>query len=591
MRVRQRAGAVAAFLGQVIVAPVRDGRLRPSQWHPALRMLALMTLVAVLAAFAHIIAAEEMRAAGTLVPVGPDMYLPADAMPMTAIGMFLAMTLLQTAALHLSVPLRIVALAALAAATAGSMSQSGDAGPLLWLPLFALGGLLLFHLVRLGRRFSTVEVVVVAVLVFCCTQLGMVGADEALQLGFETRGLILTTQMQFFWTLAVPALLVAGAALTQVAVTSGEAVGTIAARRLGTRTLQALIGVLVVWRSWVTITEFVGTTADLRIPDLFGTLLALLVAGAIAAPFAVRARRVPGRERVATGALADTFGGVSYLLAALATLWMVLPQTLLGAQALLLKLAIDAPDWVWAAANVPNQSLTPSVSRLAAGAVCLVLAWRAAGRGRWLGAVLVAGFMGPQVVHLAATLAPGAPIGFSDEALGLWLHLALLAGVAAVAATGGADHRRLGALLAAAAILTIHDFRHVLENPLAAVVGFSALAAILFGVAWRVLTDGALTHGDSRAFPRDTRILLYLANIAFVTTVVMFSALTRDATGFFDISRWEELGDEVFAQPLHLAAVLVALVVAAVGPERDDAAQSPAMSSSVTSSSESSTRV
>src|SRR5699024_9042339 len=153
-----------------------------------------------------------------------------------------------------------------------------------------------------------------------------------------------------------------------------------------------------------------------------------------------------------------------------------------------------------------------------AGALCLLPAWRLAGRGKWLGAVLVAGFMGPQVVFLLTTLSPEAPLGFSGEALGLWLQLALLATVAVVAARG-ANQRRLAALLAAAAILTLHDFRHVLENPLAAVIGFSALAAILFGVTWRVLTDGEFTHGDSRNFPQGTRVLLYLANILFVTTV------------------------------------------------------------------------
>src|SRR5699024_777386 len=125
-------------------------------------------------------------------------------------------------------------------------------------------------------------------------------------------GMVLTTQMQFVWMLAVPALLAAGTALTQVAVTSGEAVGTVASRRLGPLGMQALIGVLVLWRCWVSVTDFAGTTPDLWLPDLFGTLLALALAAALAAPFVVRARKVPDRERAETGALADSFGGVSY---------------------------------------------------------------------------------------------------------------------------------------------------------------------------------------------------------------------------------------------------------------------------------------
>lgn len=592
MRARQRAGAVAAFVGHVLVAPVRDGKLRPAQWHPGIQVLGALTFVTVLAGLAHIIAAEEMRRGGTLVNVGPDMYLPSAAMPMVAVGIFLAMTLLQTAALHVAVPLRVVAFVALAATTFASLSQTTSEGLLLWVPLGSLAALVLFHVVRIGRRFNSIEVVVVAAIVFCCTQPGMLDADAALQLGFETRGLVLTSQMQFVWMLAVPGLVAAGTALTQVAVTSGEAVGTVTSRRLGSRTLQVAVGVLVLWRCWVGVTDFAGTTRDRWLPELGGSLLAILVAAGIATPFVLRARRVPGRELAEPGALADSFGGVSYLLAALSTLWVVLPQSLLSVQSLLLRLGRETPEWVWTITEIPNHPLTPSVSRLAAGLLCLLLAWRWAGRGQWLGAVLVAGFMGPQVIYLLAVLTPETPLGFTSEALGLWLLMALLVAVALVAVSRDPSPRRLGALLSAAAILTLHDFRHILENPLAAVIGFSALAAILFGITWRVLTDGEFTHGDSRAFPRGTRVLLYLANIAFVTTVVMFSALTRDATGFFDLSQWEELGDEVFAYPLYFTAVLVSLFIAAVDPPRPgEAPQSSEITSSVTSSSDSSTRV
>ncbi|GAB3822619.1 hypothetical protein GCM10028820_33650 [Tessaracoccus terricola] len=592
MRARQRVGAVAAFVGHVLVAPVRDGQLKPSQWHPMLRILGALTLVAVLAAVAHVIAAEEMRRAGDVVSVGPDIYLPAAAMPMVSAGLFLAMTLLQTAALHVAVPLRVVALAALAATTFGSLSQTTERGLVLWVPLGALVALVLFHLVRAGRRFASFEVIVVAVLVFCCTQAGMLDSDAAFQFGFETRGLVLTAQMQFVWTLAVPALVAAGTALTQVAVTSGEAVGAVASRRLGASALQAAIGVLVLWRCWVGITDFAGATRDRWLPELFGSLLVLALTVCIAAPFVLRARRVPDRERAEPGALADSFGGVSYLLAALATLWLVFPNTLHGVRSLLVNLGRDVPEWIWTVTGITNHPLVPSVSRLVAGGLCLLLAWRWARRGQWLGAVLVAGFIGPQVIFLVLTLRPETPLGFSSEALGLWLLLALLVTVAVVAASRDSSPRRLGALLSAAAILTLHDFRHALENPLAALIGFSALASVLFGITWRVLTDGEFTHGDSRAMPQGTRVLLYLANIAFVTTVVMFSALTRDATGFFDLSTWEELGDEVFAYPLYFTAVLVALFIAAFDPRRGDTTtQSPAMTSSVSSSSDSSTRV
>lgn len=581
------------FLGHVLVAPVVDGRPEPATWHPVLRLLGGISCVAFLAALAHIIAAEQMRAVGPLVPAGPELHLPAAAVPMVAVGVFLAMTLLQTAALHLAWPLRILALVAGAATVGGSVINASQTPVLLWAAVGSWVVLVVFHLARIGRRFSGLEVVVVAGCVFVGTQLPMLGSGAALALGYEMRGLVLTSQMQFLLPLAVPALITAGTALAQVAVTSGEAVGAVAVRKLGLRSLQIALAALLLWRTWVLWRDLSGSIPSLLVPDLVASLLALLVATGVAVPFVVRARRHGSTEVAGPGSLADVFGGVSYLLAAAATLWMIVPNAVMALPTFLLGAGLQTPDWVWQSTAIVNHSWTPTLSRVVAAVLCLGVAWRWARRGKWLGGVLVAAFLGPQLVSFVGVLLPDASLRFSTTGLGFWLHAALLAATVVVAVRRDDDQRRVAALLGAAAILTLHDFRDVLENPVAAALGFSALGALLFGTVWRVLTDGEFTRGDSRGFPQPTRVLLYLANAMFVTTVLAYSALTRDATGFLDIAIWEDIGDSIFAVGLWFAAVLVALWLAVSTPrsQPDTTPQSVLTNSYVNSSREPSTRV
>lgn len=593
MRILGRSGAVAQFLGQVLVAPVRDGRLEPASWPAAIRIAGAFVLVGFLSTLAHIIAAEQIRSRGTMVLVGPDLYLPASGMPVLAVGVFLSMTLLQTAALHLLWPLRILALVAGATAVGVSAMNATTTPGIIAISVVAYLALIPLHLLRLRRRFAAFELATVAVLTFCGTQLPMLASDSAARLGYETRGMVITSQLQFMWLLAVPALVTAGTALTQVSVTAGEAVGSVAVDRLGVRTLQAAIGILLAWRTWVVASTYFGRLAAVMNAEVAGSLLALLLACVIALPIIIRARRHGDVDEAGPGALAGAFGGVSFLLVSLSSLWLLLPNAVLIVPVLLVPVGASAPDWLWSIAGIGNHALAAPLSRIAAGALVLGLTWRRAARGEWLGGIIVAAFLGMQLVVLANAAIPSAPIDVSAGGLAVWLQLALLLATALIAASRRADPARLGALLAAVAILSLHDFRDILENPMAALLGFSALASVLFGVLWRLLTDGGFTREDSPRLPRPTRVLLFLANIMFVGTAVAFSALTRDATGFFDISVWERAGDVFYGTPLWMGAVLVALWKAVfgtpAGPQAPD--QSPSTNSTVSSSSVPSTLV
>ena len=182
------------------------------------------------------------------------------------------------------------------------------------------------------------------------------------------------------------------------------------------------------------------------------------------------------------------------------------------------------------------------------------------GRGRWQVGALAAAFAVPQALLLLTGLLPNWMSPDLDRsATALWLQISFTAAVILVAIRREFTRERARMLLTVGAVLVVHDLRFILDDPLSWVVGFSSVAVLLFGLTWRLLTDGEFTHADTKTLPRTTRVLLYLANAGFACTLLLFSTLTRDTTGYFDLEVWEKLGDDVFAPPLLITVVLLGL--------------------------------
>jgi hypothetical protein len=65
-----------------------------------------------------------------------------------------------------------------------------------------------------------------------------------------------------------------------------------------------------------------------------------------------------------------------------------------------------------------------------------------------------------------------------------------------------------------------------------------------------------VTHGDSAAYPRASRVLLFLANAVFGVTVLAFGTLARDLGAAIDLDAFAQFGDELLGTALILAAVM-----------------------------------
>ena len=123
--------------------------------------------------------------------------------------------------------------------------------------------------------------------------------------------------------------------------------------------------------------------------------------------------------------------------------------------------------------------------------------------GRWR--ALAAAFAVPQALLLLTGLLPNwiSP-DLDRSATALWLQISFTAAVILVAIRREFTRERARMLLTVGAVLVVHDLRFILDDPLSWVVGFSSVAVLLFGLTWRLLTDGEFTHADTKTLPRTT---------------------------------------------------------------------------------------
>ena len=91
-------------------------------------------------------------------------------------------------------------------------------------------------------------------------------------------------------------------------------------------------------------------------------------------------------------------------------------------------------------------------------------------------------------------------------------------------------------------------------------LGFSGAALVLFGLTWDLLTgSGSWANGDSRRFPRPTRVLLMLTNSVLTMTVLAYAALIRDGSTTIYLDPYAEIGNLILGTALLGAAVIGAL--------------------------------
>ncbi len=546
--------AVRDVLRITFVEPVRHGRPRPREWPRGLPEVGVaVTVLFGLLALA-IVFAVPLREGGELTysPSSSD-TVPVLTVPLLLTGVLFSFILAVTAALHASWWLRL-SLLVLGAAVVFFFAIRAWYNPLLiGVSVVFYLALVLFTLVRARRAYAWWELVVVAGLLLAATVLPWLAPAGEVTWGVDLRATALDGALVSLQILILPAMLVAGSAPAQIVVTGAQAT---ASRPVGRGLFWTGFGVAVAWLAVVT---WLGVGSDDLTPSaIVGALVALLATTSLVGVLLWRAdyRTPPGPARYP-----EVWGGWLYPLAVAMVVANVvtLPAIIVRSLATVVGLP-EVAAAIDAGLNLFLDNNPGVLGRGLLGLVVLVLAVRFAGRSRMVEAVALGGFA-VLVLLDALGLVPGLRFlhDRSAAAMGLLASVVALAAALVAAARRRFGRDRAVGVLTVVLLAVLYPHRDLISDPLTTVFASTGAVVLVFGLAWRVFTEAEITSGDSRRYPRSTRVLLFLANALLATTGVAFVALSRGLGTDADPTVWAELGDATLGDPLFLAGLVAGL--------------------------------
>ncbi|MDO5681556.1 MAG: hypothetical protein Q4G46_01835, partial [Propionibacteriaceae bacterium] len=167
---------------------------------------------------------------------------------------------------------------------------------------------------------------------------------------------------------------------------------------------------------------------------------------------------------------------------------------------------------LWFPIGLASQALDPAIllaiGHFAGTIAAIVLTARSISRGDTLGAAL-----GPALAVGMAMLGIGffGPVVVREQLMYPVLALILVGALVRWAMLR--QLRELHWLLVSIGLLLLLAirWRHILAEPIAAALGFTAAGVLFFGLIWRVLTDAGFTRVGSPRFPIDSRAFLFAA--------------------------------------------------------------------------------
>ncbi|OYO25265.1 hypothetical protein CGZ93_02135 [Enemella dayhoffiae] len=552
---------VRFILFRTFVDPIREGHLKQNRAHPwpvgfrwlvgiSVGLYALLTLLG--------LAAPRLRAIDLVADA--DLSLPWVTAPFLVLAAIVGLSLGYVAAIHagwrVQVPLGLILLVVLG-------GTPGGQGVGLILTGVVLVLLLAFALWRRRRPFSLWEFVV-AVLLIGAVLLQRLLAPFFFGVSLNNWGLGLLG----YWTslltiITTPSALLAGAAMTEIAI----ALGTWTARgvweavpgpdprprlraMVGGSLLSAVVLGAVAREVQLALTEvnmdltgLAWATGYVLVAALTGLLVLRLAPGG----------RAPGVPTDADD-LSSSWSRTSWPLA------LILGASVFGTLFLSLFLSLF---------GVRQQALewAQSQSAVFCGLAAIGLGVWWARRGRTAPAILAAVF---GIGLMTGQLLLRVRIGFDTRQV---VSASVL--LAVLVLIGLLVTRRLTADrgLAIASLLLVgrvHEFRDVLDEPLAAIFQLTGGGGLLLvGLLWRQLTEYAVTRGHSRTMPHYVRVLLALANMTLIGMAVSQFALAGQP-GTAQLQVLENAGDSVLGGALLLAVLVVGLLLGVRGREGGD---------------------
>jgi hypothetical protein len=153
----------------------------------------------------------------------------------------------------------------------------------------------------------------------------------------------------------------------------------------------------------------------------------------------------------------------------------------------------------------------------------------------------------------------------SAQADELWF--AVFLGMALVwSVRGTLTEARSERLFFVALIAAMVRQRAFVSDPLGPVLGFAGVGFVVFGLVWGFLTAGSWANESSPAFPRASRVYLYLGYSLFgVTLLVYFTGSHQVATAQFLTSTQSGNGFDLLGMPLMWALTAIVLAGAVAG--------------------------
>lgn len=599
-------GGLGRFWRGLITEPIARGRLRDTGWPPGLRPIVVVGTVAFCLAVLIILAAPLIRAASPLtVSVGAIVLsLPRLMLPTIFWLIILSIALMQTAALHTrrrtTVVLTVVAslvllfIGALDFGVDAAGGMAVTAGKVV--SVLAVIALVVLVIVRRRARFAWWEFPVVltimgGAMVVALARSAAQSAPFGIDFGPPTASLVIST----IGLLAVPAALAAGVAVAEFAIGAATSAVSAVQRPLvrardregqrGDSAPSTLPVVLVVafllvaaWRVIeLAVGLALGTGSVLDLADLPLSIGVIVVVGAIWWLLARARRGAPATIDEVMSRLDD----VGLPVAAALTITLAPVIILLLSAQVLVAWGVDSATLVgiFVVAETLRGSAVFTVVRVVVAVALIALALRAARRGRRGTPELLAAIGVMALLSVLPTLVE-TPLTWSSEALAVTIALASIVLAIVLALQRRLDARRLALLTVALLLSAAAAWRDVLADPLSALIGASGIALVLFGFVWGFVTDADVTHADSGAYPRASRVLLFLANAVFGVAVLAFGTLARDLAVGIDLDAFAELGDTLLGTALILSAVLAvwagATARAAPAAESDSADSRPA---------------
>jgi hypothetical protein len=544
---------------QTLVEPIEQGRLRDLKWPYGLRSIVLAGYVVFVVAALLVIFSGLIREHSSLIVFGSGLGLPEQMVWPLVLLLSFGMASLMAAAQHGPWWLKVLGLLfTLMVMGTWSLRNPSLAGWAGW-PVIAAGlmaALLALVIIRWRRRFAWWEFALMWALVGLAMTIGVAETREAKVYGSDLNPLNLQQTAAVLGYLALPAATLAGASVAEVTVRATVA-ATQNAQRFAKQGWPYLILIVVLC---VRLIQCVWLIAE-RDPVVEG-LAALLWASALVAAFAVVGLitlRLSRRQQAApvVSELGDELGRVGFTIAA-ALIAVTLPV-----QVFLSVLQVLASLEPGGAAARLSFDITPLLtrvvdpSRVLVGVVLIILAVRAARRGRSSLALILA-CIGVMLVALARQLLFGdrTPAPINPDALNLVASAVVVVAVAILLLRRSLTPQRALAFSGMLILSALFSYRDFISDPLGGLLGFSGAALVLFGLTWDLFTGSGWANAESRGFSRPTRVLLVLTNYVLSMTVLAYAALIRDGSTTIYFDPFAQLGDLIFGTGLVAAAAV-----------------------------------